>query len=278
MARVDVINFMANVGRDSWFHRLDPRTKIAIIIFFSTIPLIFSDWRYIGACLLLALPLWLTANIKFRPMVGPFTAVGTLLLFIFVFNAIRAPDELTGARADAWSDFTWHVQWGPIVLTSHSVFRALFLSLRLLAPLTIGILVIATTDPTYLAKGLRKLGLPVAAVFMVLAGLRFIPVVMEQLFNILDAMTIRGIGSSRIERTKLLILPLFITSLRRTMTMGLACESKAFGARKWNNFYEEFKFDWPDVLLLIAIGVLFVGALVSRFGFGLGVADVGYLR
>jgi energy-coupling factor transporter transmembrane protein EcfT len=206
MARVDVINFMANVGRDSWFHRLDPRTKIAIIIFFSTIPLIFSDWRYISVCLLLALPLWLTSNIKFRPMAGPFTAVGTLLAFIFIFNAIRAPDELTGARADAWSDFTWYVQWGPIVLTSHSVLRALFLSLRLLAPLTIGILVIATTDPTYLAKGLRKLGLPVAAVFMVLAGLRFIPVVMEQLFNILDAMTIRGIGKSRIERTKLLIL------------------------------------------------------------------------
>jgi energy-coupling factor transport system permease protein len=278
MARVDVINFMANVGRDSWVHRLDPRTKVAIIIFFSTIPLIFSDWRYMLACLLLALPLWLTANINFRPMTGPFSAVGILLFVVFLFNAIRGPDELTGAMSDAWSYYTWYIQWGPIVMTSHTILRAFFLALRLLAPLTIGLLVIATTDPTYLAKGLRKLGLPVAAVFMVLAGLRFIPIVMEQLFNILDAMVIRGVGSSRFERTKLLILPLFITSLRRTKTMGLACESKAFGARKWNNFYEEFRFQRPDIIILVITGVLFVAGLVVRYGFGLGVAPVGYLR
>jgi len=59
-----------------------------------------------------------------------------------------------------------------------------------------------------------------------LGGLRFIPIITEQLFNILDAQTIRGVIGSRVEKTKLLFFPLFITSLRRTRTMGLAVKRK----------------------------------------------------
>ena len=149
--------------------------------------------------------------------------------------------------------------------------------MRLVAPLTIGLLVISTTDPTVLAKGLRKLGMPIAPVFMVLAGLRFIPIVTEQLFNILDAQTIRGLSKSRIQKTKLMILPLFITSLRRTRTMGLAAEAKGFGGRSWNEFYQDFQLSIVDKSILIFLGVLFIASLVMRFVYGLGLMKVGYV-
>jgi energy-coupling factor transport system permease protein len=276
MAKVNVSNFMANVGGDSWVHRLDPRTKIAILVFFSTIPLLFTDFRFMAFYILLTLPLWLTAGLNFRPMVGPFTAVGVFLTIIFLLNAVRGPSELT--QTDVYSQYTWYYQLGPIVVTSHTVARGFFLAMRLAVAVTIGLLVIATTDPTLLSKGLRKLGMPISVVFMAQAGVRFIPIIMEQLFNILDAQTIRGVSSSRIERTKLLMLPLFITSLRRTRTMGLACEAKGFGARKWNNFYEEFKMKITDKLLVGFLIVLSVVSLIVRFGFGMGVAVVGWIR
>jgi energy-coupling factor transport system permease protein len=148
----------------------------------------------------------------------------------------------------------------------------------MLVPLTIGLFIIATTDPTALGKGLRKLKVPTAVVFMVLAGLRFIPIVTEQMLNILDAMTIRGVPYSRYERTKLLILPLFVTSLRRTRTMGSACEAKGFGAQKWNNFYQDFRFQRPDKILLVTLVILSIAVIYVRFGLGIGTATVGWTR
>ena len=275
MARANVINFMSNVGRTSWFHKVDPRTKIAIIIFFSTIPLLFTDWRFILAYLLLTMPLWLTSNLAFRPMKGPLESLSIFLIAMFFLNASRTSGAMLAA--DQWSEYTWIIEFGPIAFTSHTVTRALFLAMRLIAPLTIGLLVISTTDPTVLAKGLRKLGMPIAPVFMVLAGLRFIPIVTEQLFNILDAQTIRGLSKSPIQKTKLMILPLFITSLRRTRTMGLAAESKGFGGRSWNEFYQDFKLSIIDKSILIFLGMLFIISLIMRFIYGLGTSNVGYL-
>lgn len=148
--------------------------------------------------------------------------------------------------------------------------RSFFLATRLFVPLTIGLLIISTTDPTYMAKGLRKLKMPIEIVFMALAGLRFVPIVTEQIFNILDAQTVRGLGKSRLQRVKLLMMPLFISSLRRTRTMGLACEARGFGAHKWNTFLDEFRLLRADKVMLAVLGILAVVALVVRYGLGIG--------
>ncbi|HUV73419.1 MAG TPA: energy-coupling factor transporter transmembrane component T [Anaerolineae bacterium] len=268
MAKINVINFMTNVERDSWVHRLDPRTKIMLLVFFTTVPLLFTDWRFSLFFILLTLPLWLTANIDYRPMAGPFAGAGFFLLIVFFFNAVRGPGELTDPNPG--NAFTWYRQLGPVVVTSHTFAQGFYMAMRLVTSFTIGLLVISTTDPTYLAKGMKRLKMPTAIVFMVLAGLRFIPIVMEQLFNILDAQTIRGVSNSRIERTKLLILPLFITSLRRVRALGLATEAKGFGASRWNDFYERLRLGWLDKAILVALLVLLLASLVVRFGLGIG--------
>jgi len=277
MAGGGVANFLANIDHKSWVHRLDPRTKVAILVFFSVFPLLFTDYRFIFLFFLLILPLWLTANLDFRPMMGPFIGVGFFMVILFVFTALRTPSELTNPAPEA-ANITWFVRAGPIVVTSHTFFRGLYIAGRMLVPLTIGLFIIATTDPTSLGKGLRKLKVPTFVVFMVLAGLRFIPIVTEQMLNILDAMTIRGVPYSRFERTKLLILPLFITSLRRTRVMGSACEAKGYGAQKWNNYYQDFQLKHTDKIMLIILLVFTIAIIYIRFGLGLGVATVGWTR
>ncbi len=276
MAKNNVINFMSNIDGDSWIHRLDPRTKVALLLVFSTLPLLFTDPLYVLVFILLSIPLWITAKIDFRSMAGPFLAVGIFLFMIFFMNIFRSAGELS--NVDYYSQYSWYIQIGPLVITSHTLQRAVWLAARLAVPLTIGLLVIATTDPTYLAKGLRKLKLPTELVFMVLAGLRFIPIVVEQLFNLLDAQTVRGVTSGRGERFKLLVLPLFITSLRRTRTMGLACEAKGFGAHKWNDFIEAFHLGQSDKLMLAGLLLLTVLSLIVRYGLGMGSALVGSIK
>jgi energy-coupling factor transport system permease protein len=208
-------------------------------------------------------------------MKGPFIGAGFLMLIIFLLNAIRGPAVLD--TVDPFQAFTWFYRLGPIVVTDHSIIRGLFLAMRLAVPLTIGLLIITTTDPCLLGKGMRKLKIPTAAVFMLLSGLRFIPIVTEQLFNILDAQMIRGVHGSPYEKTKLMVLPLFITSLRRTRTMGLACESKGFGANQWNTFYQQFSLGWQDITIMISLLILAIVFVYLRYGLGLGVASVGWI-
>lgn len=271
MAKFNITNFMSNVGRESWVHRLDPRTKLFILIFFGSIPLLFSDVRFVLFFLALTIPLWVTSNIKFRPMIGPFLGIAVFLTIIFLLNALRGTSVLESENP--YTQYEWFYRLGPLVVTNTSIVRGFYLALRLMASLTIGLLVITTTDPTYMGKGMRKLRMPTAVVFMALAGLRFIPIITEQMYNILDALTIRGVGRSTVERTKLLVLPLFITSLRRTRTMGLACEARAFGANLWNEFYEGFKLEWMDKAILISLLLLTAGSLYVRFVLGLGVME-----
>jgi energy-coupling factor transport system permease protein len=268
---------MSNIDRDSWIHRLDPRTKIVILLFFSSLPLLFTDPLYIFGFIVLSIPLWVTAKIDFRSLRGPLIGVAGFLFTIFLLNVFRSRAELT-TQFDYFSAYTWYIDLGPLVITSHTVQRATFLALRLMVPFTIGLLIITTTDPTYLAKGLRKIHMPISIVFMVLAGLRFIPIVTEQLYHILDAQTIRGVGKSRLERSKLLMLPLFLSSLRRTRTMGLACEAKGFGAHRWDHFIEDFKMSWIDISLIVMIVILTIAVLIIRFYFGFGFALVGSLK
>lgn len=277
MASSDITNFLSNIEGDTWIHRLDPRTKVGVIVVFSTLPLFFTDPLYILVFMLLSLPLWITAKINFRSISAPLLAVLSFLTLIFLLNVFRGRAELT-TQFDYFSAYTWYIELGPLVITSHTAQRALFLALRLAVPFTIGLLVVTTTDPTYMAKGLRKLKLPINLVFMVLAGLRFIPIVSEQMFNIMDAQTIRGVSSSRWQRARLAMMPLFIGSLRKTRTMGLACEAKGFGAHLWNNFIEDFKMERSDYLLLAGLTLVTVVAVVLRFGYGLGFALVGSLK
>ncbi len=276
MPKTNVTNFMSNIGRTSWVHQLDPRTKVFLLLVFSTLPIFFTDPRYIFIFVLLILPVWLTANVEFRSLRGPFFGVGIFLTMLFLLTAVVGPSELT--NPDPYSAYTWYYQLGPFVVTSRTITRGLWLAMRLAVPLTTDLLIITTTDPTYLAKGLRKLKIPTEVVFMILAGLRFIPIITEQLYNILDAQTIRGVENSRVKRVRLLLLPLFITSLRRTRTMGLACEAKGFGARRWNNFYEKFSFKPPDKLMLAGLAVVAVSAIVVRFVLGYGVTLVGLTK
>jgi energy-coupling factor transport system permease protein len=276
MPKSNVTNFMSNIDRKSWVHNLDPRTKVALLMVFSTMPIFFTDPRFIAVFIVLIIPVWLTANVDFRSLRGPLVGVGIFLTMIFILTAVVGEAELT--NPDPFSAYTWFYHFGPAVVTSRTVTRGLWLGMRLAVPLTTGLLIITTTDPTYLAKGLRKLRVPTEIVFMILAGLRFIPIITEQLYNILDAQTIRGVENSRIKRIRLLMLPLFITSLRRTRTMGLACEAKGFGARRWNNFYEEFYMKRADKLLLVGLAIVTVTALIVRFVFGYGMVLVGLTK
>jgi energy-coupling factor transport system permease protein len=95
---------------------------------------------------------------------------------------------------------------------------------------------------------LMKLRLPFEIAFMVLSGLRFLPLAAEEARNISEAQTVRGVRGP-IRRFKLGIFPLFLNSLRRAQAMGITIEAKSWGAKNWNEFLRDIRIRPRDAVL-----------------------------
>ena len=150
----------------------------------------------------------------------------------------------------------------------------LILGSRLLILLMPVVLVIATTGPSHLAKGFLKMGMPVTISFILLATLRFLPLVFEVASRVMEAQRVRGLTyktfRDRINNFKFLLVPLFINTLRQSRTLGLAVESKGFGARKWKEFYRDFAMRQTDWVALAGLVIFVALMLYIRFGLNLG--------
>ena len=262
------IEFFSNVEKDSWVHRLDPRVKIIAVLVLATLPLLFSDPLYLLGWVLLFLFLWQQAKIDVRPILPLFYG-GLVMVFVYIMYG-----TFLAYPADVMALAKHVVKIGPFIATDIGFYNGLILGSRLLILLMPVVLVIATTEPSVLAKGFMKMGLPVAISFIILATLRFLPLVFEVAARVMEAQRVRGLNyktfKDRINNFKYLLVPLFINTLRQSRTLGLAVESKGFGARKWKDYYRDFQMKSSDWYILVVL-VVFVGVvLYVRFGLNLG--------
>lgn len=259
-------DFSVNYEKDTWVHRLDPRVKLIYIIIFATIPLFFTDLRYILACALLILPVWISAKIDIKPIKGLLIAILIFSLMAMVFAAFYNYD-----RPNQKILFSL----GPLIATDMGLLTGVMLAFRAAVPALVALILIATTDPAYLAKAMMKMGIPLSVAFMMMGALKMFPLVSEEMQNIKTAQIIRGVKYGGLKNNfkafKLAVFPLMINALRKSRVTGIAVESKGFGKRAWKDYYQEFAMGRNDYLMLAFCIIFTVVTLVLRFGFGLGV-------
>ena len=262
------IEFFSNLEKDTWIHRLDPRVKIISVICLATLPLLFTAPLYLLGWFLLFLALWWMAQINIRPLIMLLYG-GLVMVFVYIlYGTFHAFSPEIMAMANVV------IPIGPFVATDIGFLNGLILGARLLILLMPVMLVIATTEPSHLAKGFMTMGLPVTISFILLATLRFLPLVFEVASRVMEAQRVRGLHyrtlKDRLSNFKFLLLPLFINTLRSGRTLGLAVESKGFGTRRWKEFYRDFTMQHSDWAALVVLAVFTLVVLYVRFVLGLG--------
>lgn len=262
------IEFFSNVEKNTWIHRLDPRVKIVGVLVLASLPLLFSDPRYLAGWCVLFIFLWWQGKMNVRPILPLFYG-GLIMVFVYIMYG-----TFLAYPPDVMALASFEIHLGPFVGTDIGFYNGLILGLRLLIILMPVVLVIATTEPSQLAKGFMKMGMPVTISFILLATLRFLPLAFEVAARVMEAQQVRGLSykswKERINNFKLLLMPLFINSLRQSRTLGLAVESKGFGARQWNQFYRDFEMQWTDWFALSILLVFTLGVSYIHFGMHLG--------
>lgn len=250
---------------DSIIHKMDPRSKIMVMLFLMVAIFIPAGvWGYVLIGIFILLSLYLSKlSIKYalrtmKPMLW-------MMVFLLVINVLVIK---TGSPMFHIASFT---------IYSDAVYQTLYIVVRLMLMIIITTVLTATTKPLDLTLGIEKLlkpfekvGLPAHIIAMMISiALRFIPTLIEETQRIMNAQASRGVdlenGSlkEKIMAILSLIVPLFVSAFDRADQLANAMEARGYDPSRKRTRYKVLKMQTLDyaamflsvVVLAACIGI-----------------------
>ena len=159
---------------DTFFHNLDPRSKIVFMLVTTALIVLVDSLWVAGVILLTLLCLWFIAGLSLSTLREMVTPLIGLLAFLFIVQAVLYP----GAQVLIQPIVPPRV---PVVggrgsVTLEGILFAVLLSLRLLAMVIVLPLVTMTTPIHTFTLGLVRLGLPYRFAYTMTTALNLIPI------------------------------------------------------------------------------------------------------
>ena len=251
------------VAGNSIVHRLDPRTKIAIMILYIVMTFLVKHLYFLSipfAFLLLGL---LLSGISVRYIWTSLKPVRVLLIFMFLLNLIFTKGETVLIDLKFWQ------------LTLEAILQSVFLTIRIVLLVAGASMLTLTTSPIALTDGIERLMTPLKVfrfpahelAMMMTIALRFIPTLMDESDKIKNAQMARGAdfeSGNLIKRVKSLIpilIPLFVSSFRKADDLAIAMESRCYHGGEGRTRMHQLRFNKSD-LFAILITLTFIASLV----------------
>ena len=234
---------------NSAVHRLDPRTKILLMIVYIVIVFLVKTLWVFSIPVALLIAMFLLAKVPASYFFSSLKPMRWLLVFMFIINLFATAGETV-----LWS-------WWIIRITKEALLQAVFFTLRL-ALLVAGTSILTlTTSPIALTDGLGKMLSPLSRfrfpahelAMMMTIALRFIPTLMEETDRIQKAQMARGAdfeSGNIIQRAKSMIpilVPLFVSAFRRADELAMAMESRCYHGGEGRTRMRELKFHYGDL-------------------------------
>ena len=243
-------------------HKLDPRTKIIIMLAYIVITFCIGNfYGYIVLAVFAALVITLS-KIPFKFVIKGLKPILVFILITALFNLFLTQGETV-----------W--QWGVLKITKEGIRFAAFMVLRLTFLIIGTSQLTLTTSPISLTDGMEqllkpfaKIGLPAHELSMMMSiALRFIPVLMEETDKIMKAQSARGAdfeSGNLISRAKAMIpilIPLFISAFRRADELATAMECRCYAGGENRTSLYELKTEPRDYVAGFSV-LLLLGAII----------------
>lgn len=252
------MNLYLYLDRDTFLHRLDPRSKLGLLTALFILAFVFDAPIY-SACVLGFVFFVVTLakawkNVKAMLPLLLIIAVVTVILF-----SITSPGDTT-------------LFW---IVKKEGLLYGVTVALRLIALIVSGLVFLSTTTNEEVAIGLVKVGFPYRFSFSISTALRLVPTIIGTAMTIIQAQRSRGhdIDSGniiqRVRKFAPIVIPVFISTIRSTQVFAMALESKAFGAERQRTYLMNPTFHTRDVCVWVVLTIILVAAIWARvMGFG----------
>ena len=254
---------------NSIIHRLDPRTKLVMLVVY--IVALFTAAGWIGYMAMFGFLAFCIAisRIPLKSILRGMKPMVVILLFTAVLNLFMTKGERV------------LVQFWVITVTVEGVIRAAQMLIRILMLVTGTFLLTYTTSPIALTDGLesllsplKKLRLPVHELAMMMCiALRFIPTLIEETDKIMSAQKARGADfetGNLLHRAKALVpilVPLFVGAFRRADELATAMECRCYHGGEGRTKLKQLRYRASDGISALVFAVVLAGIIVlAHFG------------
>lgn len=248
-------------------HRLDPRTKLILVLLYIVALFETKGWISNALVLVTALVCMRIAHIRLthifkglKPMIFIIILTGLLNLFYTKGTPIR----------EGW------------IITWEGIDHAVKMILRITLLITGTFLLTYTTSPMELTDGLerllnplKKLKVPVHELTMMMSmALRFIPTLISETDKIMSAQRARGADfetGNLVQRAKALLpilVPLFVSSFQRADELAVAMESRCYHGGEGRTRMKQLRYNGIDYAALL-LGVVFLASILCLRHYGL---------
>lgn len=253
----------------SVIHRLDPRSKLLILI--TLIVFLFLVDNFLGI-VLFGLFFFTVASLSRIPAKMFFKnlkAIWVILVFTTVINVFYTA---TG---------TVLLEFWVLKITTGGLLRAAFMGLRIVLLILLSSLLTYTTTPNDLTDGIERLLSPLRFIglknavhtlaMMMTIALRFIPTLVEETEKIMNAQKARGAdleNGKLIERIRALIpilIPLLISAIRRAYELAEAMECRCYNGGEGRVRMKQLKYSAFDILAFIFSAAVCVGIIALNY-------------
>ena len=219
---------------DSFIQRLDPRAKLLLAVELFALSLLSNTIYEVAVTLLVILLLALVAKTLSRMYRTLIYSLG-FGVFIFAVN----------------------------YLVSFALIESFILAARFMAIIASTSIFFLTTSPDELEQVMKWFRLPQDIVFAFVTAVRFVPVLMLDALQIMDAQKSRGLELERgnvIARVKNfvpILIPLVVSAVIRSGELAEAMESRAYGVVKRPTSLYILKLSMLDKIVSIAALLFF---------------------
>ena len=250
----------------SVIHRLDPRTKLTMLVVYIVALFLAEGWVSYGLVFVFLAVVIRLSTIPLKSILRGMKPLVMILIFTGVLNLFFTQDgEVL-------------VKFWVLTVTSGGLSRALMMMARILMLISGTFLLTYTTSPIALTDGLealmnplKKVGVPVHELSMMMCiALRFIPTLIEETDKIMSAQKARGAdfeSGSLTDRAKALIpilVPLFISAFRRADELATAMECRCYQGGEGRTKMKQLHYHREDFLSYCAGAVLLAAVIVLK--------------
>ncbi len=251
------------IPSNSIIHKADPRVKIVLLISF--IVLIFCAFNFMSLALVTAMILGIII-LSDVPVKMYFKSLKVIIVIILITSMLNM---FYGTGEPIW-------QFGFLKLTLSGIYRAVFVTVRIILLILISSCLTFTTSPTDLTDAIERLMKPLKVfhikvheiAMMMTIALRFVPTLLEETDKIMSAQKARGAdmeSGGLIKKVKSMtpvLIPLFVSAFRRAYDLAMAMECRCYQGGDGRTRMKTLHIHRLDIFCIVFTALVITGVVL----------------
>ena len=249
-------------------HKMDARVKILLLITF--IVLIFCTFNFVSLGVITAAVavVILFSDIPVKMYLKSLKVIIVIILITSVLNIFYGGGEAL-------------VKFWIFKITLSGIYRAIFVTVRIICLILISSCLTFTTSPTDLTDAVERLMKPLKIfhikvheiAMMMTIALRFVPTLLEETDKIMAAQKARGADMEsggmikKIKSMTPVLIPLFVSAFRRAYELAVAMECRCYQGGAGRTRMKVLKMQKLDWLCVTVTALILIGVIICNIFF-----------